>query len=105
MQAVTGALTHRDLLTAIDQQGFTATLQLSLCSRTTIVLADEITLKSRSLLHEYQLVGRHLPTEKEPTPKLFRMRLFATNEVIAKSRFWYFMRKLKKVKKVNGEIV
>ena len=51
------------------------------------------------------MVGRHLPTEKEPTPKLFRMRLFATNEVIAKSRFWYFMRKLKKVKKVNGEIV
>ncbi|KAG0364237.1 60S ribosomal protein L20 [Gamsiella multidivaricata] len=61
-------------------------------------------LKSQGL-HEYQLVGRHLPTEKESTPKLFRMRLFATNEVIAKSRFWYFMRKLKKVKKVNGEIV
>ncbi|KFH68928.1 large subunit ribosomal protein L18Ae [Podila verticillata NRRL 6337] len=56
-------------------------------------------------LHEYQLVGRHLPTEKDATPKLFRMRLFAPNEVIAKSRFWYFMRKLKKVKKVNGEIV
>jgi len=33
------------------------------------------------------------------------MRLFAPNEVVAKSRFWYFMRKLKKVKKVNGEIV
>ncbi|ORZ09443.1 ribosomal L18ae/LX protein domain-domain-containing protein [Lobosporangium transversale] len=58
-----------------------------------------------SRLHEYQIVGRHLPTEKEPTPKLFRMRLFAPNEVIAKSRFWYFLRKLKKVKKVNGEIV
>ncbi|KAF9359388.1 60S ribosomal protein L20 [Mortierella sp. AD094] len=58
-----------------------------------------------STLHEYQLVGRHLPTEKEATPKLFRMRLFAPNEVVAKSRFWYFMRKLKKVKKVNGEIV
>ncbi|KAF8980855.1 60S ribosomal protein L20 [Entomortierella lignicola] len=56
-------------------------------------------------LHEYQLVGRHLPTEKDATPKLFRMRLFAPNEVVAKSRFWYFMRKLKKVKKVNGEIV
>ena len=51
------------------------------------------------------MVGRHLPTEKDATPKLFRMRLFAPNEVVAKSRFWYFMRKLKKVKKVNGEIV
>ncbi|KAF9584590.1 60S ribosomal protein L20, partial [Lunasporangiospora selenospora] len=58
-----------------------------------------------SKLHEYQLVGRHLPTEKDAAPKLFRMRLFAPNEVVAKSRFWYFMRKLKKVKKVNGEIV
>ncbi|KAF9547566.1 60S ribosomal protein L20 [Mortierella hygrophila] len=62
-------------------------------------------LSGSATLHEYQLVGRHLPTEKDATPKLFRMRLFATNEVIAKSRFWYFMRKLKKVKKVNGEIV
>ncbi|KAF9560084.1 60S ribosomal protein L20 [Mortierella alpina] len=68
--------------------------------------ANQIAInQERVRLHEYQLVGRHLPTEKEPTPKLFRMRLFATNEVIAKSRFWYFMRKLKKVKKVNGEIV
>ncbi|KAH7096218.1 ribosomal protein L18ae [Auriculariales sp. MPI-PUGE-AT-0066] len=54
---------------------------------------------------EYQVIGRHLPTEAEPTPKLFRMRIFAANEVIAKSRFWYFLRKLNKVKKASGEIV
>ncbi|KAG0333111.1 60S ribosomal protein L20, partial [Podila minutissima] len=53
----------------------------------------------------HQLVGHHLPTKKDATPKLFRMRLFAPNEVVAKSRFWYFMRKLKKVKKVNGKMV
>ncbi|KAH7878184.1 ribosomal L18ae/LX protein domain-containing protein [Lentinula edodes] len=56
-------------------------------------------------LQEYQIVGRHLPTESDPTPKIYRMRIFAANEVVAKSRFWYFLRQLKKVKKANGEII
>lgn len=56
-------------------------------------------------LTEYQVIGRHLPTEANPTPKLYRMRIFAPNTVVAKSRFWYFLMKLKKVKKANGEIV
>jgi large subunit ribosomal protein L18Ae len=33
------------------------------------------------------------------------MRIFAPNDVVAKSRFWYFLSKLRKVKKTNGEIV
>jgi large subunit ribosomal protein L18Ae len=33
------------------------------------------------------------------------MRIFAPNDVVAKSRFWYFLAKLKKVKKANGEVV
>lgn len=37
--------------------------------------------------------------------QLFRMRIFAPNEVVAKSRFWYFLRQLHKVKKASGEIV
>lgn len=56
-------------------------------------------------LQEYQVVGRHLPTDSQPTPKLYRMRIFAPNDVVAKSRFWYFLAKLKKVKKANGEVV
>ncbi|KAK5121086.1 60S ribosomal protein L20A [Meristemomyces frigidus] len=56
-------------------------------------------------LLEYQVIGRHLPTDAQPTPKLYRMRIFAPNDVVAKSRFWYFLSKLKKVKKTNGEIV
>ncbi|KAI9246702.1 60S ribosomal protein L18ae [Phascolomyces articulosus] len=55
--------------------------------------------------HEYQVVGRKLPSTKEPQPKLYRMRVFAPNEVVAKSRFWYFLKKLRKVKKAAGEIV
>jgi hypothetical protein len=56
-------------------------------------------------LKEYQVVGRHLPSESNPTPKLYRMRIFAPNDVVAKSRFWYFLGKLRKIKKANGEIV
>ncbi|CAG8473911.1 7023_t:CDS:2 [Ambispora gerdemannii] len=56
-------------------------------------------------LHEYQVVGRKLPSAKEKVPRLYRLRLFAPNEVVAKSRFWYFLKKLKKVKKAAGELV
>ena len=56
-------------------------------------------------LNEYQVIGRHLPTDSNPTPKLYRMRIFAPNTVVAKSRFWYFLMKLRKVKKANGEII
>ncbi|RHZ51094.1 60S ribosomal eL20 domain-containing protein [Aspergillus thermomutatus] len=54
---------------------------------------------------EGTVIGRHLPTEANPTPKLYRMRIFAPNTVVAKSRFWYFLTQLRKVKKANGEIV
>jgi hypothetical protein len=33
------------------------------------------------------------------------MRIFATDPVVAKSRFWYFLRQLRKFKKTTGEIV
>ncbi|KAJ9131990.1 60S ribosomal protein L20 [Pleurostoma richardsiae] len=56
-------------------------------------------------LQEYQVIGRHLPTEVNPTPAMYRMRIFAPNTVVAKSRFWYFLRGLRKVKKATGEIV
>ena len=57
------------------------------------------------VLQEYQVIGRHLPSDTNPAPKLYRMRIFAPNDVVAKSRFWYFLSKLRKVKKTNGEIV
>jgi large subunit ribosomal protein L18Ae len=56
-------------------------------------------------LQEYEVIGRHLPTEADPTPALYRMTIFAPNETVAKSRYWYFLRGLKKVKKATGEIV
>ncbi|KAH9606962.1 hypothetical protein KSS87_009356 [Heliosperma pusillum] len=55
--------------------------------------------------HQYQIVGRALPTEKDEHPKIYRMKLWATNEVRGRSKFWYFLRKQKKVKRSNGQIL
>ncbi|KAF4373675.1 hypothetical protein G4B88_029625 [Cannabis sativa] len=55
--------------------------------------------------HQYQVVGRALPTESNDHPKIYKMKLWATNEVRAKSKFWYFLRKLMKVKKTNGQVL
>ena len=60
---------------------------------------------AKPFLHEFIVVGRKKPTEAEPKPKIYRMRLFARNAVVAKSRFWYFMRLSVKLKKANGEIL
>lgn len=38
--------------------------------------------------HQYQVVGRALPKDAEDTPKIYRMKLWHTNEVRAKSKFW-----------------
>lgn len=56
-------------------------------------------------LKEYEVIGRKLPTEKEHVTPLYKMRIFAPDDIVAKSRFWYFLRQLKKFKKSTGEIV
>ena len=33
------------------------------------------------------------------------MRIYAPNTQVAKSRFWYFLKQARKVKKASGEIV
>ena len=58
-----------------------------------------------SQLKEFKVIGRRFPTEKNKNPTLYRMRIFAPDEVAAKSRFWYFMKKLRKIKKTNGQLV
>ncbi|PQQ00591.1 uncharacterized protein Pyn_29180 [Prunus yedoensis var. nudiflora] len=47
--------------------------------------------------HQYQVVRRKLPTASDEHPKIYRIKLWATNEV--------FLRKLKKVKKSNGQVL
>mmetsp|Transcript_26392 Transcript_26392/g.39163 ORF Transcript_26392/g.39163 Transcript_26392/m.39163 type:complete len:179 (+) Transcript_26392:28-564(+) len=53
----------------------------------------------------FQVVGRKAPTPNDESPQIYRMKLFAPNEVNAKSRFWYFMHQMRKMKKTTGEIL
>jgi hypothetical protein len=105
-------------------------------------------------MHLYAIVGRHVPTARDPKPKIFRMKVFAEDEVRlaasrslrgsrcrlsvwsrqlglllllllpvwrggaeyaeipwadpqvkGKSKFWYFIRQFKRIKRANGEIL
>lgn len=38
--------------------------------------------------HQYQVVGRHLPTKADENPQIYRMKLWALDAVRAKSKFW-----------------
>ena len=56
-------------------------------------------------VHHYLVVGRHAPTEKNKNPKIYKMRIFADDPVRAKCKFWYFLKRLDKVKKASGQIL
>merc|ERR1712146_680617 len=53
----------------------------------------------------YLVIGRGASKSLEDEPKLYKMKLFAPNEVVAKSRYWYFLSQIVKAKKATGEIV
>lgn len=53
----------------------------------------------------YQVVGRKAPTDTDANPTAYRMKIFAPNHVMARSRFWYFMHQMRKMKKTTGEIL
>ena len=38
--------------------------------------------------HQYQVVGRHLRKANDENPQIYRMKLWATDAVRAKSKFW-----------------
>mmetsp|Transcript_23862 Transcript_23862/g.3978 ORF Transcript_23862/g.3978 Transcript_23862/m.3978 type:complete len:107 (+) Transcript_23862:55-375(+) len=56
-------------------------------------------------IKQWVVAGRKVPSEKDPNPTIYRMRIFASDEVIAKSRFWYFVKRMLKIKQVQGEVV
>jgi len=58
-----------------------------------------------SKLKLYQVVGRKAPNKNDENPPAYRMKLFAPNEVVAVSRFWYFMHQMRKMKRTTGEIL
>ena len=61
--------------------------------------------EAKTRMKLFQVVGRKAPTKTDENPPAFRMKLFAVNQVIAKSRFWYFMHQMRKMKKTTGEIL
>ncbi|OAF65331.1 60S ribosomal protein L18a [Intoshia linei] len=62
-------------------------------------------MKVSGELKEYRIVGRKLPSAVNESPKLYKMQIFAPNDTTAKSRFWYYLSKFRKMKKSTGEIV
>jgi len=56
-------------------------------------------------LKQYKVIGRSVPTDKVRVPPLYQMQIFAPDKCTAKSRFWYFVCNLKKMKRTQGEIV
>merc|ERR1719252_128006 len=54
---------------------------------------------------QFEIVGRAAPTQKLPVPPIFKMKVFAKNQVIARSKFWYFMKKINKAKRSGGQIL
>ena len=61
--------------------------------------------RQENLTHQFLVVGSHVATEKNSNPKIYKMRIFAAYSVRAKSKFWYFLRRLNKIKKANGQIL
>jgi large subunit ribosomal protein L18Ae len=70
-----------------------------------LLVSKKIIMKAKGNLREYRIIGRKLPSETLKTPPLYEMHIYAPDEVQAKSRFWFFLRQLKRVKKSAGEIV
>ena len=62
---------------------------------------SSLQMKTRQFL----VMGRKLPTEADPTPKVYAIRLFARNDVVAKSKFWYHLRRQLKTKSAQGQIL
>merc|ERR1712160_198314 len=48
-------------------------------------------------VNQYYVVGRRLPTEDCPAPTLYRIRVFGRDEVLARSKFWYHMKRQHKI--------
>merc|ERR1739838_111163 len=57
-----------------------------------------------SAFKEYLVIGRKIPKDGEVT-KTFSVNIWAKNDVVAKSKFWYVIRNNEKLKKTKSEII
>jgi large subunit ribosomal protein L18Ae len=56
-------------------------------------------------LKQFIVAGRRLPSDTDKNPTIYRMRIFAPDELKAKSRFWFFVKRQNRLKRAHGEIV
>lgn len=56
-------------------------------------------------IRQFYIVGRALPSDSNPNPTLYRMRIFERDPVLARSKFWYHMKRQHKVRKIQGETI
>lgn len=49
-------------------------------------------------------MGRKKPTKANPDPKIYRLKVFARNDVRAKSKFWYHIANFDRVKRAKGQV-
>merc|ERR1711968_212601 len=72
-------------------------------------MGAQLTSDARNMVkydyHQYEVIGQRTPTGNDPEPKAYRVKLFCKNETQARSRFWYFIRRLVKMKKASAEIL
>ena len=59
----------------------------------------------RPFVKHYSVVGRETPSEKNPSPTVYKYEVFAPNFVVAKSRFWRIMNDKNKVKSTHGDVL
>mmetsp|Transcript_7529 Transcript_7529/g.9355 ORF Transcript_7529/g.9355 Transcript_7529/m.9355 type:complete len:177 (+) Transcript_7529:99-629(+) len=57
------------------------------------------------VLKYFVVVGRAKPTKTNPDPKIYKIKVFAKNDVRAKSLFWYHLATFDRVKRANGQIL
>jgi large subunit ribosomal protein L18Ae len=57
------------------------------------------------VLKQYIVIGRPSPTKEVPNPPAVRVQVFASDKIIAKSKFWRVAKHAAKMKKAHGEIL
>merc|ERR1711959_525223 len=53
----------------------------------------------------YQIVGRLHPNIENHAAVLHRMKIWAADPLRARSKFWFFMRRIRKIQKTKGQII
>jgi large subunit ribosomal protein L18Ae len=57
------------------------------------------------MLKNFEVVARPLPTKDVPNPPAIRVQVFASDEIIAKSKFWAVAKRVARLKRAHGEIL